>query len=227
MLILFVLFNLGYFAFGHNHHCVAAWISYGFVMHAFFALSATPLLVRRCPKGLSVQRATLWMHSFAFFAIEFAVGVTFLIVHTENIVWPIVVQGTLVITYLLFQFTTIYAHRIMGPVVYNRPEPGLRAKEYVPKLKECLRLTHEPLLRRVINQCIEAIKNGPTTYLPEEHPKEEAVRRCIESLSRAIDAEAGDAAISSTAMRLLDAIIARNGATVRYHGGGKAIEIGS
>ena len=220
MPILFVLFNLGYFAFGHNHHCVAAWISYGFVMHAFFALAATPLLVRHCPKGLSVQRATLWMHSFAYFVIEHTVGVAFLVFHTEEILWPLIVQGTLFIVHYLVQITTICAHRIMGPVVYNRPEPGLRAKEYVPKLKECLRLTHEPLLHRVINQCIEAIKNGPTTYLPEEHPKEEAVRRCIESLSRAIDAEAGDAAISSTAMRLLDAIIARNGATVRYHGGG-------
>ena len=101
-LIFLIGFNVMFFLLGGTERSDTEWVCYGFIHAAYLCLLATPLFCN-AEKGETVLSASLYLRALFYFFTELVFGIGFLWYNAEDPTWPTIIQGGLLMVFLILQ----------------------------------------------------------------------------------------------------------------------------
>lgn len=190
-LVFLILFNVCFFLLGGTEHNLSVWISYGFIHLAYLFVLLTPLMTR-ANRGEAILSGSLWLRTVTYFFLELTVGLVFIFIHPESIVWPVLVQGTMFAVFLVLLLMSVLANDA------TRASLAKQQKEcfYIYSLAESVRsdalTVQDPALRKQLMNCYESLECTPIESCPQAKGAELALEDAVMTLHTFV--EQGDVA---------------------------------
>lgn len=108
-LIFILLFNTIFFAVGGTDRETSVWISYVFIHLAYICVIITPFLVKNSSEK-ALFGVSLGSISFAYFLIEFVIGIIFVLISLDTVKLPLIVQLILLGVYAIILVINLLAN---------------------------------------------------------------------------------------------------------------------
>lgn len=188
-LLFLIIFNFLFFFLLGTDVNNAVWVSYGFIHAAYLFILLTPLFLART-KASPILDHTIWMLSVAYFSIEFIVGTGFIIyavtAHSENIVWPTVVQVIILALFLFLLLTNVMANETTKTHETQRISDYEKYQEILDELAELKDGAKAISVKRIIEKCWNEYRYGPKRTHPSVLENEHIIMNNISYMKNSL-----------------------------------------
>lgn len=184
-LLVLTLFNVLFFLFGGTQRSTTEWVCYGFIHIAFFCLAFTHLFFR-ARKGETVLTASLHLWAIAYFIAELATGIVFLWYNPASPFWPVAVQSTLLVIFLVFQMMGILANDDTKASLAKQRGERVYIQSLAENLREAMRQVNDPSLRNQMIVCYESLSNCSLESFPEAMDAERELEDAVNTLCASV-----------------------------------------
>lgn len=207
-LIFLVLFNVLFFVLGGTEQSQVNWVSYGFIHAAYLMILVTPLFETKS-KGLTVLSASLYLRAISYFFTELIIGLAFIAIQPESILWPLIIQSVGIAIFLILQLMSVMANDATEASVQKQHAESAYIKTMAMQVKAAMRNIEDEKLRNCVIRCYESLNNSSVESFPEAEDAELALRNSVEMLCTAIE-DGDNTQIEKKAKRVFNAIQTRN-----------------
>jgi hypothetical protein len=181
VLVILLGFNGFFFFLGGTEHSNTVWICYGFIHVAFLCLLITPLLCR-AKNGEVVLSASLSLRALFYFFTELIIGIGFLWYNPESYFWPVLVQGILLIIFLVLQLMSVLANDATRSSMEKQRQGHIFIQSLASDMKTALSQVSDPSLRKQMSLCYEALSCSSVESCPEAAGPEIELENAVNDL---------------------------------------------
>jgi type II secretory pathway pseudopilin PulG len=161
-LVFLVVFNVVFFVVGGTDHRISVWMSYGFIHFAYIMVLLTPFLTRKGSSASSLFGMTIASVSTTYFAIEFVVGIFFILINLESIKAPLVVQIIIAGVYLVILLINMMANETTADNLQKQQDEIAFIKNASSRVKGLLDKFSDKKANKAIEQVYDLIHSSPT-----------------------------------------------------------------
>ena len=180
-LIFLIGFNVMFFLLGGTERSDTEWVCYGFIHAAYLCLLATPLFCN-AEKGETVLSASLYLRALFYFSTELAIGIGFLWYNAEDPTWPTIIQGGLLMVFLILQLMSVMANDATKASLAKQRQERVYIRSLAEDLKEAMRQVNDPTLRKQIANCYESLNSSSIESFPEAMDAELELENAVNTL---------------------------------------------
>ncbi|MCM1051301.1 MAG: hypothetical protein NC349_05000 [Paenibacillus sp.] len=178
-ILLLGIFNLIFFCSGIAL-TDANWCTYAFVTAAFICLATTPLFARGTTQA--VLSGSLWLRASCYFFTEIVVATICLALNPETITWPLVTQSVLLAIFLILQLMSTLANDATEASISVQKNLSFAKQTLIEQLQISLRSTEDLQVKKLLNQCIDAISFSPLNTCQEACDEETKIAESVNEL---------------------------------------------
>ena len=186
--IFFVVFNVVFFVAGGVNHRTSVWISYGFILLAYFFLLLTPKWVRG-GKSAAVFGFSISILSSIYFIVELITGVIFILIASEDYKAALLVQLCIAAIYGILLIPHLITNEHTADVEKARQYQVEYVKSASAKLKGMMEGVSDKGLRKKIERVYDSLSTSPVKSHPNLAQMESQILLTINELSGAISAD--------------------------------------
>lgn len=180
-LIFLIGFNVMFFLLGGTERSDTEWVCYGFIHAAYLCLLATPLFCN-AEKGETVLSASLYLRALFYFFTELVFGIGFLWYNAEDPTWPTIIQGGLLMVFLILQLMSVMANDATKASLAKQRQERVYIRSLAEDLKEAMRQVNDPTLRKQIANCYESLSSSSIESFPEAMDAELELENAVNTL---------------------------------------------
>lgn len=180
-LIFLIGFNAMFFLLGGTERTDTEWICYGFIHTAYLCLLCTPVLCN-AGKGETVLSASLYLRALFYFFTELVAGVGFLWYSPESPVWPVVIQGSLLMVFLILQLMSVLANDATRTSLTKQRHERVYIRSLAENLREAMHQVSDPCLRKQMATCYESLNGSSLESFPEAIDAELELENAVNTL---------------------------------------------
>jgi len=214
-MIFLAIFNTIFFTSGSVEYNTSIWISYGFIHFSYLMLLFTSKLIRS-GKSSAVFGFSLYSISATYFLVEFAIGITFIRISSENYNVALLVQLCLAGLYFIILISNMIANEHTANAEENRQYQIAYVKEASAKLRSLLEHMGDKKMKKNIERVYDAIFSSPIKSHQELAKMENNILLSIDKLEHLVEAENREG-VMSEANSLLFSINERNNILKSIH----------
>lgn len=185
-LVFLVLFNVLFFVLGGTKQSDVNWLSYGFIHAAYLMVLITPLFESKT-NGMTVLSASLYLRAISYFFVELVIGLIFIAVQPETIVWPLIIQCVCIAIFLILQLMSVMANDSTEASVQKQRIESAYIKDMAVRLKSAIRNVEDETVRNKVIRCYDSLNNCSIETFPEAQDAELSLRNAVEMLCTAIE----------------------------------------
>ncbi len=185
-LVFLVLFNTLFFYLGGTEQTKVNWICYGFLHASYISLLLTPIFCKS-GKGLEVLAASLYLRALFYFFTELVIAVSCIAIAPESPMWPLIIQSVLLAIFLILQMMSVLANDATINSVQKQREESLYIQDMSQRIKTCMRDVSDPMLKKKVGKCYDAVNNCSLQSFPEAKNAEGELRNAVEILCSKIE----------------------------------------
>lgn len=194
-LIFLVVFNVVFFVVGGAEHSASVWISYGFIHFAYLMLLATRFLVRESSSAY-VFGFALYSISSVYFAIQFVVGLIFVIANSNSYKVPLVVQVIIAGIYAIILLSNLIANEHTADSIEKHMDEVGYIKSVSSRIKILVGKAADKKANAEIEKIYDLIHSSPTHSIEIVKPIEKQINKKVSELERAVSANSTGEIIS-------------------------------
>ncbi len=202
------IFNTCFFLIGGTEHTASVWIAYGFIHLAFLLLLATPLLTRK-GKSAVIFGLSISIISTIYFAVEFVIGVIFILVSAKNYKASLIVQLIVFVAYAAFLLTHLIANEHTADAEEKRQGQIDFIKSAANEIKSAMALVADKQANTKLQQVYDTLITSPVKSSPAVIQIESAILMGISDIREKITLH-DDAHIDLCAQQILSLVNERN-----------------
>lgn len=180
-LIFLIGFNVMFFLLGGTERSDTEWVCYGFIHVAYLCLLATPLFCN-AEKGETVLSASLYLRALFYFFTELVFGIGFLWYNAEDPTWPTIIQGGLLMVFLILQLMSVMANDATKASLAKQRQERVYIRSLAEDLKEAMRQVNDPTLRKQMANCYESLSSSSIESFPEAMDAELELENAVNTL---------------------------------------------
>ncbi|MBR4275514.1 MAG: hypothetical protein IKQ32_00925 [Prevotella sp.] len=180
-LIFLIGFNVMFFLLGGTERSDTEWVCYGFIHAAYLCLLATPLFCN-AEKGETVLSASLYLRALFYFFTELVFGIGFLWYNAEDPTWPTIIQGGLLMVFLILQLMSVMANDATKASLAKQRQERVYIRSLAEDLKEAMRQVNDPTLRKQMANCYESLSSSSIESFPEAMDAELELENAVNTL---------------------------------------------
>lgn len=155
-LLFLAVFNTLFFLLVGTENPTSVWLSYGFVHLAYLTMILLPALG---PKGNEsfYLSGTVFVQGLAYFLIELAVGVTFIILRQETLTWALLAQALLWFIFMVIILANAWANESTSRSLKKRQDDLQQSLSARMELKKLSAMTSDAGLKHAIISCYDLL----------------------------------------------------------------------
>lgn len=180
-LIFLIVFNVLFFLLGGTERTTTEWICYGFIHASYLLLLGTPLLCND-GKGEAVLSASLYLRALFYFFTELVIGIGFLWYNPESPVWVAIIQGGLLMVFLILQLMSVSANDATHASLAKQRQERVYIRSLAENMKEAMRQVNDPTLRKQMANCYESLNSSSIESFPEAIDAELELENAVNTL---------------------------------------------
>lgn len=211
-LIFLIVFNALFFLLGGTERSTTEWICYGFIHAAYLCLLCTPLFCN-AGKGEFILSASLYLRALFYFFTELIVSIGFLWYNPESPVWPAIIQGVLLMTFLILQLMSVLANDATKASLTKQRQERIYIRSLAENLKEAMRQVNDPVLRKQMTNCYESLSNSSLESYPEAIDAELELQNAVNALCSFVDQ--GDISLLGSQIQKVQMAMKRRNQAIR------------
>lgn len=181
-----ILFNVMFFLLGGAVHPASVWISYAWIHVAYLILIANPIFSKKT-KSSHIYRYSTAQISSIYFVIELVIGVIFILLATDGVKAPIIIQLIPFCIFLAIFVWNIMANDRTAADEQRRTAEISFIKTASSRAKFIMDSTSDAELRRKIEKIYDLIHSSPSRSTPSVTDIENNVMMMIGDLAIAVD----------------------------------------
>lgn len=185
-LIFLIGFNVMFFLLGGTERSTSEWVCYGFIHASYLCILSTPLLCN-AGKGETVLSAGLYLRALAYFFTEFVVGVGFLLYNPESATWPAIIQGVLLMLFLILQLMSVLANDSTKASLAKQRQERVYIRSLTENVKEAMRQVNDINLRKQMANCYESLNSCSLESFPEAIDAELELENAVNTLCSLVE----------------------------------------
>lgn len=179
-------FNTLFFLLGETERSTTEWVCYGFVHAAYLCLLSTPLFCN-AEKGETVLSASLYLRALFYFFTELVIGLGFLFYNPLSPVWPAIIQGVLLMVFIVLQLMSVLANDATKASLTKQRQERVYVRSLAENLKEAMRQVTDPGLRKQMTNCYESLNCSSLESYPEAIDAELELENAVNALCSAVE----------------------------------------
>jgi hypothetical protein len=183
--VFLVVFNILFFMWGGWEQGPAAWISYVFIHLAYATLLVTPMLVRG-GKSAPIFGASLFGIASVYFAVEFVVGLVFIIALPHSFVPALSIQLIMAGLYVVIAILSMIANERTAQAESSHQHDLEFVKRSTLQAKRIVDSASEASMRKTVEQVYDTVRTSPVKSHPQVSEFELSILGSLGQLESAV-----------------------------------------